>query len=404
MKKLLAFLLCLTAVFGLTACGGEGGNSFLKGEPSEEDLVAIGYYENAVTQLDQYMETGNLVFTYANFGIESETESVSGQNALAAYYELLTNLDAVDKWVGTEHITNTDINWDRQAVLDSFAVVEDVLIGIVPKRNYSDGEVYGNELLGLIQYDKDGKVIMFDESLYLQELCAENIYPERYHKSCYYWIPEYNEENKLIQLTGYNVSYGADKREDEVVATRTFTYDASGKQIQEKLKNEHWEIDFLFTYDQNNHLTQISWSEGEGKENLTIDYTYDDAGKLIQTVETAPVSDSKGTILCLLETTSTFSYDADGRLTEETVTVVDMIQGENGMPSHLYPGLATNSIRTNKYSYTYNAQGKIDTKTITYGDVSYYFGEDAGQVKPASLSVTESVYVYDNYYIYSPAE
>lgn len=407
MKKLFALLLCVVMMLTMAACGGEAGNiSVPKGEPTEEEIAAIGYYETAMKRLNEYVEKGGIAFRYAEFGIERTQEYVNGQKAIAEYYNLLSGLDVVDKWVGTEYTANTEINWDRQAVLDSFSVVEGVLLDgtYTELRN---GEPTETSMANMIQYDENGKVLSFSNAIYRKDIWEVINDPSTYlgisNSDRDNWTPEYDEDGKITKLVrSYTtVSSGESKTVNE---TRTFTYDASGNRIKEHLKTAKWDIDYTYTYDNAGQLTQISWNRtGDTEILLTIDYIYDNTGNLIRTVEKNPQRDSDGEATILNETTSEYTYNNAGLLITKTEYIVHMEKGISSTKDSQYSGWAIGWEETNTYRYSYNEAGQLQTKEITYGDKYSYSGDSAGKVSPSSVESEKYEYIFGNYYIYTPA-
>lgn len=408
MKKLFALLLCVVMMLAMAACGGEAGNiSAPKGEPTEKEIAAIGYYETAMNRLNEYVEKGGIAFRYAEFGIESAQEYVNGQKAVAEYYKLLTSLDAVDKWFGTEYTANTEINWDRQAVLNSFCVVEGVLVDGTYTEKSRDSEPTEKSLADVVKYDADGKALSFSNGIY-----HDDIWEVIYDPSSYLglsgsdrdiWTIEYDEDGKIARLVrGYStVSSGQGVTVNE---TRTFTYDASGNRIKENLKNARWDIDYTYTYDNAGRLSQISWNRtGDTEILLTIDYIYDDAGRLIRTIEKNPQRDSRGEVTILSETTCEYTYDNAGLLITKNEHIAHLEKGIYSTKDSQYPGWAIGWERTNTYSYNYDAAGQLQTKDVTYGDTYSYSGDSAGEVRPSSVETEKYEYIFGNYYIYTPA-
>ena len=409
MKKLFAILLCIAMMLSVAACGSEKKTGTApKGEPTQEELTAIGYYERAMMRLAEYVERGGLTFSYAEFGIESDLEYVNGQKALAEYYQLLVSLDAVDKWVGTEYTANTEINWDRQAVLNSFRIVEGALVdGTYAEKRY-DSEPVVQSLSGMIHYNADGKVVRFSNAIY-----HDDIWEVTYDPSSYiglsvtgmdFWAVEYDETGKITKLVRES-TIDASGENGMVPEIRTFTYDASGKRIKENLKNKYWDIEYTYTYDAADRLAQISWTRtGDAENVLTIDYVYDDAGRLIQTVEKNPQRDSDGAITILSESICEYTYDNAGLLSAKTEREVHLGKGIGSTKDSPYPGWEIDWERTNTYSYSYDAAGQLKTKAVTYGDAYFYAGDRAGDVSPYTIETETYEYVFGNYYIYAPAQ
>ena len=151
MKKLIAIVLSFLMALSMAACGRDANpveedpkpqemvvfqeepksepvqEEPIQEEPTEEELDALRQYSLVMEELQEFVDSGEVWVSYEKFGEEGDTDTAIGQKGLDLLYNKLTELEAVDKWVGTQW-TQEDINWDRQAVLDSFVVIEDVTL------------------------------------------------------------------------------------------------------------------------------------------------------------------------------------------------------------------------------------------------------------------------------------
>ena len=89
-------------------------------EPTSEEWEEIYDYSQIVSTLNNYVEYQTIMYDPVDFGLEGDI--VFDAEALSAYYAMLQDLDAVDKWAGTEYANDETVNWNRQEVLDSFTV------------------------------------------------------------------------------------------------------------------------------------------------------------------------------------------------------------------------------------------------------------------------------------------
>lgn len=346
MKRVLAILLCIVMMLSMVACGGNGDNSGNlndnqgnvgtpngdekpKGEPTEEEQRAIGNYVAALEALDKFAETGswaNLSFDCQQFGVEYEGDNyiIEGTAAAEKYYELISNLGAMDKWVGTEYAVGETVNWDRQSVLDSFVVYKDVKLS----ENYTFYDPVGNTENGSIAwyYNTDGK---------LEQVRWDSTIGEKYHLYSFVFDPIEIDPLHLM-MEEY------DHRAEPVVG-------ADGKVTEVKII-------------------------GGGETMFLANLTYGSNGKVSAATVTAADGD-KGTL--------TYSYNDQSQLVEVSFS-------SNGLVGNVYY-VEENGTRwlcasdSFTYTYTYNADGTVATKT--------YLGYDQWHSDPVHSVITE--YSYD---------
>ena len=149
MVKVLFMGMAAASLLGCSQSGG--GPGIVNKEPTEEEMAMIEEYLMTLEVLNDYSE-GEEISYY-----DSETDTTCYDSLAAArYYEWINELEGIDKWSGTEYLSE---EMSRQNVLDSFVVVEDVLLhggGVTTDRlgNYS-GIRYWTDW----NYDRDGKVV-----------------------------------------------------------------------------------------------------------------------------------------------------------------------------------------------------------------------------------------------------
>ncbi len=344
MKRVLAILLCIVIMLSMVACGGNQGNTENpnnnqgnagvsneqpKGEPTDEEKNAIGCYSEAVDALEKFAETGswaNLSFDCQKFGVEYEGDNyiIEGTAAAQKYYELIESLDVVDKWVGSEYLSQFAGNWDRQAVLDSFVIYKDVKLS----ENYTFYDPVGNTENGSIAwyYNTDGK---------LEQVRWDSTIGEKYHLYSFVFDPIEIDPLHLM-MEEY------DHRAEPVVG-------ADGKVTEVKII-------------------------GGGETMFLANLTYGSNGKVSAATVTAADGD-KGTL--------TYSYNDQSQLVEVSFS-------SNGLVGNVYY-VEENGTRwlcasdSFIYTYTYNADGTVATKT--------YLGYSQWYTDPVHSVVTE--YSYD---------
>ncbi len=349
MKKLFAILLCIAMMLSMVACGGNeddkkdhdnkkehnhnenidndfgnvnapNENEQFNGDPSEEESWEIGYYVSAMEALNQLAESGDLDslwFAYARYGMEPKdgVTDVWGSDAAKEYYNLIKSLDAVDKWGGTAATEGTTgINWNRQEVLDSFLVVENVKLG----EKYTVYDPVGNitNLEMNWSYQADGTLtgIRWDPDI-----------GERYQHAFVFNPIEVDPLHLMMW-------------EDESGAT--LVYDDSGKLTEVKING--YETKFLgkLTYGINGKVSTATVTDADG-DNGTLTYSYNDQNQLVEV-----------------------SFSSNG-LTGNVYYTNDYWEG--------YGTRSWYGSDSFTYTYTYNADGTVATKTYS-GYSQWYSG------------------------------
>ena len=407
MKKLIAIVLCLAMALSMVACGRDvnpaedspkvKGNGIFqeafKGEPTEEELEALRQYHYVMEELEDYADGHDVWFTFEEFGMEADVDHVMGQQALALLYQKLAELETVDKWVGTEWAQG-DINWDRQAVLDSFVVVEDVALR--ETKTYLD--YIGNEAEDARElewdYDMNGRVTNSSaygfhsekDDFWYCDAFAEVLFSGVVGSNR---MPHYTyDENGVIEKIEYGYST------EDVDAVKTFTYE------DEKIVGEHViyangdKIDADYRYDSQGRLEEVTYIEGDSEFEMykwIYRYAYDSDGKVCQETMEKYRWDYNFTEDFVMEVTivTTYTYNADGVLI-------------SGVSKSMQPwSFNEPSEMPTEFTYTCDAQGRPVAVSVSCGDrILSATGEP---VWDAEYPACQVEITYGDYYIYTPA-
>ncbi len=428
MKKVLAILLCIVMMLSMAACGGNqdnggnlnndqgnagvpNGNEQLKGEPTDEEKNAIGCYSEAVDALEKFAETGswaNLSFDCQKFGVEYEGDNyiIEGTAAAQKYYELIESLDVVDKWVGSEYLSQFAGNWDRQAVLDSFVIYKDVKLS----ENYTVYDPVGNtENLAINwYYDADGKLV---------EVRWDSEIGEKYPYSFVFDPIEIDPLHLMVQEYDHRAEpvYGADGKITEVkvigggetMFLSKLTYGSNGKvSVATVTAADGNNGTLTYSYDSQDRLTEVSFqsdndmwgyvyyaTEGSselryGSKKFTYAYTYNADGKVAKKEYLGYTLYDELDHSVVTE----YSYDAAGNL-------AGAISKRDYVMAPVTHSDKTTSF-TDNYVFTCNAQGTPVSATITSSDITY----NNSYTEPSENPKIEVECVYGDLYVYSPAK
>lgn len=430
MKKFIAMMLVLALALGLCACGGEdkyakydyidemlyngdyegavqaiydlyqqeqnnggdvggdaGNETTEPARPTDEERELLWEYRDIVNNLNSYV-------TYGSISVYVDDAWVDGFRALAYYYGRLQELDVVDKWVGTQYFEDnfsgySDINWDRQAVLDSFTIVPDMKLYQSQTKEDNMGNVSTNTRTPW-DYDENGVLIRVSSP---GEYYVDRIsHWSNNSDACY---KEYDESGRLVKET-----YGA----STVYALVTYTYDDAGHLTNQHTKTNNGEQDFAYTCDDQGRVVLISW-EGNETNKYTIEYTYDAVGHLLREeytfyyyssfYEAWTVSSKK-----IME----YVYGADGILNSGSYSEQSWnFDGDYINGKWQVTGEYITQEKVNQYSYTCDGQGRVISVTVIPGNTVRVSGDNAGEIleTPNYTSATIET-VYGDYYIYNP--
>lgn len=432
MKKVLAILLCIVMMLSMVACGGNEdnnenpnnnqGNAGVsndqpKGEPTEEEQRAIGNYVAALEALDKFAETGswaNLSFNCQDFGVAYEGDNyiIEGAAAAEKYYELISNLGAMDKWVGTEYAVGETVNWDRQSVLNSFKIYKDVKLN----ENYTFYDPVGNTENESIEwyYNTDGK---------LEEVRWDSQIGERYPYSFVFDPIETDPLHLMMEEDDHRAEFvfGTDGKTTEVkiigggetMFLAKLTYGGNGKVSTATVTSADGGNGTLtYSYDSKDRLAEVNF-QGEGDMlgnvyylntywgghgeyhfesvySFSYTYTYNADGTVATKEYVGYENDQKNH-----NVVTQYSYDANGNLTGAVCNKEYNIAVEEGY-------LCDHMVSTDTYTFTCNTDGIPVRATITCGD--FLLKEDNSVARKAEASKIEVECVYGGLYVYSPAK
>lgn len=410
MKKLLAILLCIVMMLSMVACGGNQdnnetpnttqnsnqNNSTGNGEttivqPTAEEWEAMDKYNAILKALKDYEEYGNISIEYSYFGIESDNESVYGNDALAFCYEQLTKLEAVDKWVGSDYMSAA---LNRQDVLDSFVIIENVLLS--EEKAYQD--ILGNSDSGWTNfwtYNTDGTVFStaatdcFDPSdahPWKNRCLLEQVISNPGGLNTGYPFYVYNA-NGQIEKIEYAYSAG-----DTINAVRKFTYSGDLISSEQIISADGTEQSVSYTYDSNNQVTEITtiWGLARNRLKYTFTYEYNDQGQIICEKVIVEQEDyyNENTYGFYREAVTNYTYDSNGNLSSGVCACTE--KWNNGKAT-----------ATDRWTYSCDDQGRIVSVDMTCGDLITESGEVAWKVDYPTCNFK---FAYGNYYIYNPAK
>ena len=323
MKKTISLLLALVMCLSLCACGG--GNDTPETKGNEEN--------NAPTE--SQVETTDAPEATEDPAIEAEREK-QYNTALTKLETSMFNSQSAAFKEAYEILSQLGDYKDAQAYLARFTIIPNVCL----METHSKANAFGEEEYSYsidYGYNADGKVA------YDAKGCSDSIDPQ-------------------ATRTIYTYKEGLVIEEVRVMGTMTdqkvsITYDELGNAIQKDYLNADGTTSTqTFTYDDMGRLTTMMWVES----NFIYEYTYDDNGVLIRVV---------GEGNHATETTE-YSYDTDGNLVNESITL--KVPGAKQFSSKSYFYENGNLVRVEENS----EQNGLVVITYTYGDYYCYTPEN----------------------------
>ena len=324
MKKAISLLLALVLCLSLCACGG--GNDTPETKGNEEN--------NAPTE--SQVETTDAPEATEDPAIEAEREK-QYNIALAKLETSIFNGQSAAFKEAYEILSQLGDYRDAQAYLARFTILPNMRLmetysktNVFGEEEYSYSMDYGYNADGKIAYDAKGCSTSFDP------YATRTIYT-------------YNEDGIVVEETRVVGSMTDQKT--------TIIYNADGTVAQKDYLSADGTVSTqTFAYDDAGKLTTMVWVESEA----TYEYTYNDNGVLISVV-----GKGKG----YTETTE-YSYDTDGNLVNESITL--KVPGAKLFSSKSYFYENGNLVRVEENS----EQNGLVVITYTYGDYYCYTPEN----------------------------
>lgn len=414
MKKLIAMILALAAVFSLTACGGDaensgetqvqdatgGANAVVIPEedtepqettpeetkpltpPTEEEVAALQEYAKVLAALKEYEETGKV--TVAGESKEPTNEQIK------QYYTIVANAVVVDKFAGSEYAAEYDIEWDRQTVLKNFAVLENVLVGYSLNGDMSTAEAYGKEW----EYHSSGKLLMIKP----QGMVSGKNVPISSVGMNYYW-PVENDPVEFSSSVNYSFD---DSGKITAVKYSSFAngvafYDDAGRMEKIRVTVQHpekgaKEFDINYRYNEQGQVVEIKtfayfnvWVQeiDQIRNQMVYTYDYDEKGNLTR-AESKLVSIADPDDYTW-RTVRQYTYAPDGK----QITAVETIQYENG------------NTCTDQLTYKLDAAGNKESLSVVSGN---WVDSNGAVIKNRETETGTYEFIYGDIYIYKPAE
>lgn len=274
--------------------------------PSDEDWEQLHQYSNIYSSLRNYAG-GN---SYISMHDSANSVWYEGNDAVRYCYETLPKLTGIDKWIGTEHleIWGDDINWDREALISGFSVMEDMLL--TSKAWYEDalGNINDSSTYRYV-YNKDGSSASFQDINYT--FSAGPSYPYDYGTPEY----TYNDAGQLTRLRLLDY-------EDQVNCIIDYTYNPDGTLATETYQDRNSKAySITYVYDSGRLVQAVGMPPITYYMNnpATVEYTYNDAGQLVREYHVEQdVGDSSWLYDYLIE----YIYDDAGNLSAIHAAVV----------------------------------------------------------------------------------
>ena len=428
MKKLLAVLLCIVMMLSLVACGGDEdrdetpdnvGNNAQIGdnnnenteESTEETTLPAEPTQEEREQLEEYVVT---------VGKLNEASSRGNYVDYQELYPKLLELESVDAWVGTDYATwaynaaeddwscvdyfDVEKDWGRQAVLARFDIVKDAYLGHTVTTEDNLGNTNATEHAYTRSYWSDGNVRDWKQyrstNNFVKDLTNswEEIAQSDINSTCFDVFRvfkilgdrEYDEAGRVVKIT--------DESAGTINALYEVIYNADGTINKIVKKTNKDQEEYGFNYENNGKFVTVTFTkEGNlGSYKFVIEYTYNDADKLIKE-EMKHLSIGYKETWDQAELTEfgvmEYVYDADGKLATGTYTYQDNL-GDNPY-----------SRVTNQYAFETDAEGRVTKVVETLGDKETWntLGEYIGTTKADNAKITYDLH-YGDFYIYTPVE
>ena len=359
MKKLLYVILSLVMAFSLCACGQKSptstnSNNVNKDKlfgPSDEDWEIIIKYEEAISALKAYEDTGHIP-SY------QDGETVLCDNeAWARYYQDIVDAECVEKWLNEPYLQESSVVYSRQEILENIVIIEDVLLTQYITVTDELGNI--DERKDYYHYGENGDVASITTN-------HDNGYawPFASIKWCIENELNYSAQGELKYLYEDNrlskIEYWVGREIERAIIP---TYDDNGIRIKDTIKGN-----------------EIGWKDRE------YSYTYDSEGRLISVIAKTPWN---GYGELIEREAYRCSYDNEGNTIESTFESVSHIfKYENDFKTCVIRTTCESSPWVNsETTASFDEEGRVVTLQKEFDD---------GGSRSYELE-------YGDYYIYKPS-
>ena len=299
------------------------------------------------------------------------------------YYRELQSLDlsVIDKYLGTE-VLSGDVDWDYAKLLSRFTILEDVpLFQYITSKDRMGNEksdiyawIYAET--GLIRYEE---YMAFGRKFEMIPSDPMNLFASNTEKADHI----YDADGRPVQRKHYNNS-------GDVVYLVDIFYDDAGNKIKETVQCNWGQADIIYTYDDQNRLTQLSYPDqlGTNTQKNVITYTYDDRGNLLRADKTITYY---GPIVAY--ESDVYTYDGSGKLVSGVHTRQNLWNG------------AMDTQSEDHYTFRCDDQGRILFAEVAFGDTCYVSGSPNGSEGNVANNATyvsgTFEFVYGDYVCFS---
>ena len=299
------------------------------------------------------------------------------------YYRELQSLDlsVIDKYLGTE-VLSGDVDWDYAKLLSRFTILEDVpLFQYITSKDRMGNEksdiyawIYAET--GLIRYEE---YMDFGRKFEMIPSDPMNLFASNTEKADHI----YDADGRPVQRKHYNNS-------GDVAYLVDIFYDDAGNKIKETVQCNWGQADIIYTYDDQNRLTQLSYPDqlGTNTQKNVITYTYDDRGNLLRADKTITYY---GPIVAY--ESDVYTYDGSGKLVSGVHTRQNLWNG------------VMNTQSEDRYTFRCDDQGRILFAEVAFGDTCYVSGSPNGSEGNVANNATyvsgTFEFVYGDYVCFS---
>lgn len=193
----------------------------------------------------------------------------------------------------------------------------------------------------------------------------------------------YDADGRPVQRKHYNNS-------GDVVYLVDIFYDDAGNKIKETVQCNWGQADIIYTYDDQNRLTQLSYPDqlGTNTQKNVITCTYDDRGNLLRADKTITYY---GPIVAY--ESDVYTYDGSGKLVSGVHTRQNLWNG------------AMDTQSEDHYTFRCDDQGRILFAEVAFGDTCYVSGSPNGSEGNVANNATyvsgTFEFVYGDYVCFS---